>query len=161
MPQRTLSASDSCVKEVRRVSFLDISWATSACDLRQTRLLQGLHRVGSLAEPIPRVFPASLVLLTIHREEGKLDKDGWAPIGSSDCSGCGSLSPARHGYDLLGVENPEIYFFTPKFKFFFDQNLDFVLGRFLHGIADGRHDIQRRIDTPCQVEEIFEKYLGI
>ena len=41
---------------------------------------------------------------------------------------CGSLSPARHGYDLLGIENPEILTFASKFKFFFDQNLDFELG---------------------------------
>ena len=41
---------------------------------------------------------------------------------------CGSLSLARHSYDLLGLENPQIYIFASKLKNFFYQNLDFVLG---------------------------------
>ena len=49
-----------------------------------------------------------------------------APIGSSDCSECGSLllpcPNQRH------IENPQISIFASKFKFFFYQNLDFVLG---------------------------------
>ena len=33
-------------------------------------------------------------------------------------------------FEFSDLENPEIYCFAPKFKFFFDQNFDFVLGNF-------------------------------
>ena len=36
-------------------------------------------------------------------------------------------------FEISDVENPKIYIFASKFKFFFDQNLDFVLGRKTEG----------------------------
>ena len=52
-------------------------------------------------------------------------------------------------FEFSDVENPQIDIFAPKIKFFFDQNLDFVLG-FIRGILVSRNRTDETIGKLAQ-----------
>ena len=43
-------------------------------------------------------------------------------------------------FEFSAVENPQIYIFASKFKYFFNQNLDFVLGGAANGYSGDNRD---------------------